>query len=65
MGDLINGTWQTPQERAFMRALDAKIAGLTRIVEALRETHARRRATHSRGTGEIIKFSTARTTDNR
>jgi hypothetical protein len=64
MGDHVKGNWQTPQERALMRALDAEIARLTRIVEALREAHACERANRSHRTGEIISFPTARMTDN-
>jgi hypothetical protein len=64
MGDLVKGTWQTPEERAFMRALDGEIVRLTHIVEALREAHACERANRQRRTGEIVKFSTARVADN-
>jgi hypothetical protein len=64
MGDLVEGTWQTPEERAYMRALDAEIARLTRVVEALREAHACERARRSRRTGQIIELSSVRTTHN-
>lgn len=64
MGDLVEGRWQTPEERAHMRALDGEIVRLTHVIEALREAHACERANRSRRTGEIIKFSTVRTTNN-
>ena len=62
MGDLIEGTWQTPKQRAYMRELEAEIASLTRVVEALREAHVC--ANRSRRSGEIIAFSRTRRTDN-
>ena len=40
MGDLVNGPWRTAAERASVRALDAEINRLTRVVQALREAHA-------------------------
>ncbi len=64
MGDLVEGSWRTPQERAYMRALDGEILRLTRVVEALREAHACERANRSRRTGEIIAFSTVRAPNN-
>jgi hypothetical protein len=60
MGDLVQGTWQTPAERAYTRALDAEIARLTCVVEALREAHACERNNRSQRTGEVISLSTAR-----
>jgi hypothetical protein len=60
MGDLVEGTWQTPEERAYTRVLDAQIVRLTGVVEALREAHACERANRSRRTGDVISFSTAR-----
>jgi hypothetical protein len=57
MGDLVEGRWQTPEERAFTRALDGEIARLTRVVEALREAHACERANRAHRTGEIIEFN--------
>jgi hypothetical protein len=60
MGDLIEGSWQTAEERAFMRALDVEIIRLTRMVEALREAHACDRANRARG--EFIRLSAVRRT---
>ena len=56
MGDLVQGAWQTLEERAFMRALDAEIERLTRVIKALREAHACERASRSCPTAEIINF---------
>ncbi len=64
MGDLVEGRWQTPEERALMRALDGEIARLTRVVEALRAAHACERANRSRRMGKIVKFSTVPTTND-
>jgi hypothetical protein len=60
MGDLVEGRWQTPEERTCMRALDREIFRLTHVIAALREAHACERANRSRRAGEIIQFSTAR-----
>jgi hypothetical protein len=56
MGDVVEGRWQTPEERARMRALDGEISRLTRVIEALREAHACERVNRSRRRGEIIGF---------
>jgi len=64
MGELVQGIWQTAEERAYTRALDAEIARLTRVVEALREAHACGRKNRSRRTGEVVNLSTVRTTKN-
>lgn len=58
MGDLVQGGWRTPEERAFMGALDGRIATLTLAVEVLREARARERESRSRRTAEIIRFAT-------
>ncbi len=60
MGDLVKGGWQTREERVFMRALDAEIARLTRLVAALREAHACERTNRSAGTSKVIDFSVER-----
>jgi len=62
MGDLVEGIWLAPEQRAYMRALDAEISRLTRVVEALREAHASERANRSRRKGQVIKL--VRVTDN-
>jgi hypothetical protein len=64
MGDLVEGRWQTPEQRAYMRALDNEIVRLTRVIAALREAHACERANRSRRMGEIRKFSTGRPTSS-
>jgi hypothetical protein len=61
MGDLIEGSWQTEEERAYMRALDVEIVRLTRVVEALREAHACDRTNRARRrAGVIIQLSMVR-----
>jgi hypothetical protein len=62
MGDVVQGTWQTPQERASMRALDDEIARLTRLVEGLREAHACERINRSPPTAAVINLSSVRAT---
>lgn len=64
MGDLVEVKWQTPEERAHMRALDVEIVRLTRMVEALREAHACERANRAHRRGRIIQFSSAQATDD-
>ncbi len=64
MGDLVEGRWQTPEERAYMRALDGEIVRLTRMIEALREAHACERANRLHRTGNIIQFLTVRTKED-
>ena len=64
MGDLIEGSWQTAEERAYMRALDVEIVRLIGVVQALREAHACERANRARRMGEVIRLpSGRRTTD--
>jgi hypothetical protein len=63
MGDLVHGLWKTAEERASMRALDAEIVRLTRVVEALREAYACERANRSRRRGEVVAFSAGSTTN--
>lgn len=60
MSDLAEGGWQTAEERAFMRALDAEIARLTRLVAALREAHGCERANRSGNAANIVDFPTER-----
>lgn len=64
MGDLVHGGWRTPEERAFMRALDGQIATLTLAVEVLREARAREREGRWRPTAEIITLAPGRGTRN-
>jgi hypothetical protein len=59
MGELVEGRWSTPEERAYMRAVDGEIVRLTRMVEALREAHACERQNRSRRRGEIVPFPPA------
>jgi len=64
MGELVEGRWQTPQERVVMRALDGEIVRLTRVIQALREAHACERANRSRRRGEVVAFPAAHATRN-